>query len=548
MSNLVQFNQIQPPAYVAQLAIPPDRVKAMNAAAALGTGGGGGVNKISLKQSRFRLVVNGVETVLPVLAIQVALLRVNDGINKTWFEKAWNPDAEPTQPECSSDDGILPRLDSPKRQANDCASCPWNQWGSSINPTNGKKTKACQDSKRMAVIPPGPNGRFTSKEVESFQLAIPPASLTDFGSFVRSLGNMPTPAAYNMVVVEVSFDTEATFPKLNFRPIRWFENDEFEVVASRYTDAEVMRTAGLAEAQTYNLGAPSLAPQLAAPAAQVHHLAHQAPAPASYVDPNAAAFVQQPVYVQPAQQVQQVQQVQQPAPVQEAPAGWGAAAPVPVQEAPAGWGSAEPVQQPAAAVVQQPVVQQPAAAVVQQPVVDNGGFDGWGNPVTGQIAQPAPQPQQAQPAQQAQQPAQGDEQWTRTQPVSQPQVSPQVHQPVHTDQPQVQGGAVRERGKASPGKARRTPAEMEEDRLADAAGGQQQAAQQTQQTAQDGPAGWGVATPTAAPKAATPDFDPLNPFAGAPQQQTTGAPNQPGVLDGSAADVAFAGWDDPVAQ
>jgi hypothetical protein len=39
-------------------------------------------------------------------------------------------------------------------------------------------------------------------------------------------------------------------------------------------------------------------------------------------------------------------------------------------------------------------------------------------------------------------------------------------------------------------------------------------------------------------------FDPSNPYGSAPGQ--TGAPNQPGVIDGQAALAgAFQGWDDP---
>src|SRR5690606_37043581 len=124
-------------------------------------------------------------------------------------------------PECSSDDGVRPRADSAMPQCGAdglCATCPQNQWGSKINRLTGEKIKACTDSKRMAVVAPGNDGRFASQGADLYQLAVPPASLKDFGSFIRGLAHMPTPAAYNMVVVEVAFDTTVTFPKIVFKP------------------------------------------------------------------------------------------------------------------------------------------------------------------------------------------------------------------------------------------------------------------------------------------------------------------------------------------
>ena len=260
MSNVVPFQNMQAPAFLAQVNLTPDQVRAMNAAAAVGTGGGG-LNKISLKQSRFRMVVGGQEQIIPSLSIDMVLVRVNDGINKTWYEKDWNPNEDAGMPDCSSDDGITPRADSPKRQCDTCAACPRNQWGSKINQVTGAKGKQCQDTKRMAILPPGPDGRYASSD-SLFQLAVPPASLGDFGGFVRNLAAMPTPAAYNMVVCEVSFDPQVTYPKILFRPKRWLDNDEWEHVSKLYDDQETKRVAGLAEAQTMQLtNANNVAPQ-----------------------------------------------------------------------------------------------------------------------------------------------------------------------------------------------------------------------------------------------------------------------------------------------
>lgn len=498
MSSIVPFNQSAAPAYIGQVGMTAEQIRAMNAAAAIGTGGAG-VDRISIKASRFRLVIGGVaQAPLPFVELDVAILRVNDGVNKVWYEADWNPDADAGPPDCSSDDGIVPRADSPKKQSASCQNCPRNEWGSSINPVTGAKGKACQDSKRMAVMAPGSDGRYATP-TNLFQLAVPPASLKDFGTLVKSLAAHTPPAAYNMVVVTLSFDPNASFPKLNFTPRRWLEQDEFAVVNSRYNDEETKRVCGLAEAQGVVLGGQ--ATSMAAP----QQVAHQPPVP-------------QP---QPAQQAQPVQQ--QP---QQITGGWSGQQAQPIQQAAPqnGWNGQQAAQQPTGWNAQQA---QPIQQVVQQPVVQGA----WA----------------------------GDQ-----------IVQTQAQHPVQQAQP-----AVRQRGKPSEGRARRTKEEIAEDAAADArdaaaAGQSVQQAQPVQQPDQNGWAGnqaiaqdfaqgaqqvfqgqahtqpangWGGGT-LAQPTQEQPTAQPNNGWGHQPAHNVhaVGAPNQPNVAVGG--EFAFAGWDD----
>lgn len=549
MTNVVPFQGMQVPAYMQQAGLSKEQIAAMNAGAVAGTGGGG-INKISLKQSRFRLVVGGTETmIIPQLAINVVAVRVSDTIAKAFYEKEWNPNDEPQNPDCYSDDGIRPRPDSLKPQHTDCANCPQNQWGSKINRVTGGKIKACTDTKRMALVAPDNTGRFAGGG-DLYQLSVPPASLAEWGTFVRQMASLPTPVAYNAVVIELSFDPTVSYPKLLFKPVRYLEQDEYMEIAGRYDKEETKRVAGLAEAQVMRSGAPA---QLAGPA----------PTAQIPMQPQVQQPVQQPVQTQPQVMPQVQPQVDPNA------GGWGGAQPAPVQA--------------------QPQVQQPVQA---QPQVDAGG---WG--------QPGPAAVQAQPQVQPQADAGG---WGQPQTAPQEQPAPvqqQVQQPVVQAQPQVQhpapgtvvNGVVimsngRPYGKASEGRARRTKAEMEEDNAYDIARGAAQAPQQVPvtpvqqvvQQAQQAPvqaqpqadaSGWGQpqaapqqapvqaqpqvqpqvdaggwGQPQTAPQAqpqAAPAFDPNNPFAGAPGAQPTGAPNQPGVVGGADLNAVFAGgWDD----
>jgi len=427
--------------------------------------------------------VGGQEQIIPSLAIDMVLVRVNDGINKTWYEKDWNPNEDAGMPDCSSDDGITPRADSPKRQCDTCAACPRNQWGSKINQVTGAKGKQCQDTKRMAILPPGPDGRYASSD-SLFQLAVPPASLGDFGGFVRNLAAMPTPAAYNMVVCEVSFDPQVTYPKILFRPKRWLDNDEWEHVSKLYEDQETKRVAGLAEAQTMQLtNANNVAPQAQQPMQQQAQQPMQQQA-------------QQPMQQQAQQNWNQPQQMAQQ-PVQQQPQqNWN-----------------QPQQ-----MAQQPMQQQAQQGWNQQPqAVDQG--TNWNQP------QQAQQPmQQVQPqVQQAQQPVQRE----RGKPA--PGRSRRTKEEMEEDRLADERDAMmaQQNGQAQ------QPVQQQMAQQPQQNWGQPQ--QMTQQPMQQ----------QAQPQVQQMQVDPNNPWAGAGQQpQQTGAPIQPNVMGGDVAS-AFRDWDDP---
>jgi hypothetical protein len=495
MTNLVPFNQSQAPSF---LQVSTDQVRLMNAGAAVGTGGGG-VNKISLKQCRFRLIVGGNEVaVLPNISLDVVAVRANGAASKTFYLTAWNPNDEPVQPDCSSDDGIRPRTDSKLPQCGAdglCQNCQWNQWGSKINTVTGGKVKACADTKRVAIIAPGTDGRFAGTG-DAYQLNIPPASLGEWGAYVRGLSAMATPVPYNAVVTRVSFDTKAEFPRLLFEGVRYLEPDEYQAVLARYDTDVTCRTAGLPDPAT-SAPNPSSAPQLQ----------HQQP----------QQQVQQPQ--PPQQQVQQPQQqVHQPA----AQGGWGE--------------QQQQVQQP------QQQVQQPQQQV-QQPAAQGG----WGEQQQ-QVQQPQQQVQQ--PQQQVQQPAAQGGWGAQQQQVQQPQQ--QVQQP----QQQATGArspSGRVYGQPAEGKSRRNSADVAEDKAyfeGTGAAQPQQQAQQVQQPAAQG--GWGGETVAVQQPAAQggwgeqqqqPQQQVQQPAAqggwGEQQPQQGGATNQPNTVSGG-----FAGWDD----
>ena len=454
MSQMIPFQQAPMPAFMQQAAA----AASINQLAATGTGGNA-VDSISIEGGRFSIFKGGqkVQT-LGQLEMQVVIVHANPGVTKTYYDKPWNPGQDAEVPTCSSDDGVVPRADIQIPQCNNCAACPMNQFGSKINPQTQAKSKTCTDKKSIAVVPPG------NVAGDMYRFQVPPASLADFGAFLRGLPNVP----YYAVVCEISFDTTATFPKVKFKPVSYVTEEQFAVIQRRHESDEAKAIAGVAGSVAMRAPAPQQ-PALAAPPAY------------------AQQQVQQPVQ----QPVQQVQQNPMAAPYGQQPVQ---------QQHDVYAGVAQQVQQP---VQSQPLSSTPAPADPSVAAIFGG------------TASTTPNAQVQQPAQQ------------------------QVQQPTGNVHP-----SGREYGKPSPGKQRRTKAEMAED----AAVGYGKAAGETaedeataqQQVQQPAATGFGE-QPVQQQAAATG-------FGDAPvqqQAQTYVQPaNQPQVIQGGAIAGAFDGWDD----
>jgi hypothetical protein len=204
MSNAITLANVQVPAHLAQRVGVPS-VLAQSLAG--GIGSGESVPRISIKGSRFRIVEGGTETVLDTTTLDVVVVGANPRLSKTWYAKAWTPESEPSNPDCFSLDGVSPDTQATEPQNDLCASCPQNAWGSKVTP-QGKQIKACSDQKRLAVVaaddPTGP----------VYLLQVTPAALQGLGKYQKELSLRGIPA--EIVRTRVSFDTDASFPKLKF--------------------------------------------------------------------------------------------------------------------------------------------------------------------------------------------------------------------------------------------------------------------------------------------------------------------------------------------
>lgn len=230
---------------------------------ALAQGAGGG-KRLSIKGGVFRLMDSGKEVAaIEERYLDVVIVRAAPKVSRVFYIKKYDPAADAAAPDCWSADGTVPSEDAAHKQADNCASCPKNVSGSGEG-----DSRACRYQQRIAVV------LANDIEGDVLQLALPATSI--FGK--EEGGNLPLQAFAralaaqhinpNAVVTRLKFDTKAENPKLFFKPMRWLDEEEFEIVQTQgeSSDAE--------KAVTMTVAKMDGAPSVAAPKVEI------APAPA----------------------------------------------------------------------------------------------------------------------------------------------------------------------------------------------------------------------------------------------------------------------------
>jgi len=333
--------------------VPAHLVGRIGTSSALGDSLGGGITmgaeypRISIKGSRFRIIEGGVESILDTMALQVVIVGCNPGVSKAWYATAWNPDAsEGNAPDCYSMAGVQPNSDSTQPQSDMCATCPQNAFGSRTT-LQGTKVKACADQKRLAVVAADdPSGSI-------YLLQATPAALKGLKAYQVELTRHGI--APEIARTKVSFDTDASYPKLKFEFGGYVAAEAQAIIDARLDDKVIHEITGEALAEAASVAQ--------APASVV------AEAPPVVPTPPAASLATTAA----------------PEPVVEKKAtGFGPAAPVETAVAPvetaapaavaSGFGAATPAETPvpaaAPAVAEEPV----AAPVVAAATSDMSGL------------------------------------------------------------------------------------------------------------------------------------------------------------------------------
>lgn len=179
--SLAKFN----PAALAAI-IGQDNLAAVNDPFAGGISSGDYLPQISIRGNRFRLKMNGDETVLKENTLEVFLVTSRPNVSKTFYENGYDPSAEAKGPDCSSADGQHPDSNIENPVNSNCQTCPNNAWGSKIT-GSGKKGKACSDYKLVVLA-------LAAAPDKPFALRIPAASLKPFAAYIQKLNLAGVPA------------------------------------------------------------------------------------------------------------------------------------------------------------------------------------------------------------------------------------------------------------------------------------------------------------------------------------------------------------------
>lgn len=181
--------------------------------------------------------------------IDVVLVQANPNPSKIFYDKKFEEGTNEA-PRCFSNDGGKPDASVKDPISKVCATCPNNVWGSRIT-DNGKKSRACSDARRMAVV--FANDLYENgSECQKFLLRVPPASLNplkDYAEKVLAVKGIP----FFGIVTRIGFDVTAAHPQFIFKPARFLNDEEADAIVQLRGSEDVKRI--LAEAQEFPAGA-----------------------------------------------------------------------------------------------------------------------------------------------------------------------------------------------------------------------------------------------------------------------------------------------------
>lgn len=188
-------------------------------------------------------------------AIVVGMLT---NVSRIFYKEKFDPSKEATLPNCWSNNGDKPEAGASDPQHSNCADCPQNIKGS--GETGGK---ACRYQRRVSLLLEGDESGTV------YQFNIPAKSLFGkgtgnihpFESYVKFLVN--NNMSPDLVVTNISFDSNAETMELVFSPVREVSDAEYELVLAAQERPETDMYTKLTAAQTDGV---SKTPKLEKPA------------------------------------------------------------------------------------------------------------------------------------------------------------------------------------------------------------------------------------------------------------------------------------------
>jgi len=191
--------------------------------------GNSGVKRIVPKTGIFPKVVGKEEMGKIKGNLKAIVVSASPKVGRIFYAKQWTPDAEPTAPDCFSNDGAAPDAGAQNPQAARCDACPQNIKGSGMG-----NSKSCRYSRRLALVLKEDFG--TSLEGEVYQMNLASKSLFGeggsdnahtFENYAKYLANNGKSLDY--VVTQISFNEDNDNQSVLFAPVRHINRHEYEV-------------------------------------------------------------------------------------------------------------------------------------------------------------------------------------------------------------------------------------------------------------------------------------------------------------------------------
>ena len=157
----------------------------------------GGLPKITMGRTTFKIEQDGQEKIMPspLPVVILAVSPVGNHYNRSYYAQAYQQGSTEA-PDCSSSDGLTPDAGDLK-QAVDCKSCQWAQWGSD------GKGQACKQGLTLFVVPANaPTGAV-------FQFRVAPTSLKPVAAYGAKLSAAGLPSSGVVTALSITSSNPA---------------------------------------------------------------------------------------------------------------------------------------------------------------------------------------------------------------------------------------------------------------------------------------------------------------------------------------------------
>jgi len=217
-----------------------------------------GIKRIVPKNGIFRKTVGGEEMGKVKGNLNVIVVSASPKVGRIFYAKQWTPEAEPSAPDCFSNNGQSPDASSASPQSERCDSC-----GQNIKGSGQGNSKACRYSRRIAVVLEEDFG--TSLEGEVYQMNLASKSLFGdsvsdnthpFESYTKYLANNGKSLDY--VVTQLSFNEDNDNQSILFTPTRFINKGEHNVTSKVAAKPEVQKMVVMTPYQADVAGRPKL--------------------------------------------------------------------------------------------------------------------------------------------------------------------------------------------------------------------------------------------------------------------------------------------------